>query len=213
MRWLVVSTVLLCLVPMAAARAGDEVPPTPAAKPESAPQHVTVPSLPGQENKQGTVKPEGGMPMDSEGYAVTKRYDPSAKPSPAAAKTGARGSATPSGSTAGAGAQPATSTAAAPAIPIGPAPSGKAVATGANYLTVRGSVVAFEAGRSVTIRHGRTGTENTYTLAPGATVGKDVGPGREVRVRVLAAEKGKVADQVEVVPPSTPLPAKKEGSL
>ena len=85
------------------------------------------------------------------------------------------------------------------------------MATGANYVTVRGTLVALEDGKSVTIKLQKTGTKNTYTLAPGATVGKGVAPGQLVRVRVLAAEKGKVADKVEVVPPPTPAPAKKEG--
>lgn len=187
-------------------RAGDEVPPTPAAKPESAPQHVTAPSLPGQPNKQGTVKPEGGMPMDSEGYAVTKRYDPGAPASKPAKGPPASSAAAPARA-------PTAAPAAAPAIPVGPAPSGKAVATGANTLTVRGTVVSLAPGKSVTIRLQRTGTENTYTLAPGATVGEGVKPGREVRVRVLAAEKGKVADKVEVVTPAAEVPAKKEGNL
>ena len=86
------------------------------------------------------------------------------------------------------------------------------MATGANYVTVRGTLVALEDGKSVTIKLQKTGTENTYTLAPGATIGKGVAPGKLVRVRVLAAAKGKVAEKVEVVPPPTRrLPRKKEG--
>lgn len=96
----------------------------------------------------------------------------------------------------------------APSIPIGPAPTGTGVATGANYLTVRGSVLALDPGKSVTIRRQTTGVRNTYALAPGATVGEGVSPGTLVRVRVLAAEKGKVADKVDLVPPSAPTPVK-----
>lgn len=180
--------------------AGAEPPATPAAKPESAPQHVTAPSLPGQPNREGTVKPDGGMPMDREGYAITKTYDPSA-PTP---KPPTGSGAAPAGKAA-----PATSA----SIPIGPAPTGKAMTTGANYVTVRGTLVALEVGKSVTIELQKTGTKNTYTLAPGATVATDAKPGQLVRVRVLAAQKGKVADKVEIVPPPTPAPAKKAGSL
>jgi hypothetical protein len=202
------SAAILVLFFPAACLAGDEVPPTPAATPQSAPQHVTAPSLPGQPNKEGTVRPDGGMPMDSEGYAVTKRYDPSATPQ-AAPKPGAKPGAAPAAAPASGAASPAGPAAAA-SIPVGPAPTGPAVATGANYVTVRGSLVAVEAGKSVTIKLQKTGTENTYTLKEGAKVAADLKPGQLVRVRILAAEKGKVADRVEAVPPPKPSPAAKE---
>ncbi len=171
MRALLLTAAILSLVPGNAVRAGDEVPPTPAATPVSAPQHVTVPSLPGQPNKEGTVKPDGGMPTDSEGYAITKRYDPKRlRPRTASAGPARRSGAAPRGP--GRETAPAT----VPNIPVGPAPTGKAMATGANYVTVRGSLVALEDGKSVTIKLQRTGTKNTYTLAPGATVGEGVSP-------------------------------------
>jgi hypothetical protein len=193
------------LVFSAAGLAADEVPPTPAATPQSASQHVTAPSLPGQPNREGTVKPEGGLPTDSEGYAITKRYDPSATPPQAAPQAGAKPAPAP-----GAPGAPSAAPPAAQAIPIGPAPTGKAMTTGANYVTVRGSLVALETGKSVTIKLQKTGKENTYTLAEGATVGADLKPGQVVRVRVLAAQKGKVADRVELVPPAKPSPAGKD---
>jgi hypothetical protein len=167
---------------------------------------VTAPSLPGQPNKEGTVKPDGGMPMDSEGYAITKRYDPNAQAPKPAAGTAPASAAAPGAAPAGKAAP-----AAVPSIPIGPAPTGKGVATGTNTVTIRGTLVALEDGKSVTIKLQKTGTKNTYTLAPGATVATDAKPGQLVRVRVLAAQKGKVADRVEIVTP-TPAPAKKEGN-
>jgi hypothetical protein len=185
--------------------AGAEPPPTPVAKPESAPQHVTAPSLPGQPNKQGVVKPDAGMPMDSEGYAITKRYEPGAAPANATPQPASNAGSAGAGATAGAA---ASAPAKAPNIPIGPAPTGKGVATGTNYVTMRGTLVAIEDGKSVTIKLQKTGKENTYTLAQGATIGKGVSPGQLVRVRVLAAEKGKVADKVTVVPPPSPTPVK-----
>lgn len=146
------------------------------------------------------------MPMDSEGYAITKRYDPSATPPQGAPQAAPQAGSKPAPAAAGA---PAAAPA-APNIPIGPAPTGKATATGANYVTVRGTLVGLEAGKSVTIKLQKTGTENTYTLAEGAAVGADLKPGQLVRVRVLAAKKGKVADRVELVPPPKPSPAGKE---
>ena len=71
------------------------------------------------------------------------------------------------------------------------------MATGANYLNGRGEPVSIDAGKSVTIKT-RTGARNTYTLQPGSTVAAGLEPGKTVRVRVLAAEKGKVADRVEI---------------
>jgi hypothetical protein len=138
--------------------------------------------------------------MDSEGYAVTKRYDPGAPAQQG--KAPAKGAA---GTTAAAPASPAA--AAAPSIPVGPAPTGKAVATGANYANIRGTLVALQPGVSVTIKLQKTGTENTYTLKAGATVAPDLKPGQLVRVRALVAEKGKVADRVELVPPAKPTAA------
>ncbi len=193
-----------CLVLGMVGPAGAEPPATPAPKPESAPQHATAPSLPGQPNREGTVKPDGGLPMDSEGYAITKTYDPSAP-----AQKPAAGAAPASGAAPAGQAAPAP----VPSVPIGPAPTGKGVVTGTNTITVRGSLVSLESGKSVTIKLQKTGKQNTYTLAPGATVGKDLAPGQLVRVRVLADQKGKVADRVEVVPPPTPAAAKKEGGL
>lgn len=192
----------------AAGLAGQEAPPTPAATPQSASQHAIAPSLPGQPNREGTVKPDGGLPMDSEGYAITKRYDPSAPPAKASPQPGAKPAAAPAAPATGTAAPGAA--AAAASIPVGPAPTGKAVATGANTATIRGNLVAVEPGKSVTIRIQRTGVDNTYTLKEGAKVAADLKPGQLVRVRVLPAEKGKVADRVEAVPPPKPTAAAKE---
>ena len=181
--------------------AGAVPPPAPTVNPQSAPQHVTAPSLPGQENREGVVTPDGGLPMDREGYAVTKTYDPGAAPAKAAPQAGSTAGGASAGTVAKAPAK-------APNVPIGPAPTGKAMVTGPNYITVRGTVVAVEAGKSVTIKFQKTGRKNTYTLAPGATVGEGVSTGKLVRVRVLAAGKGKVADKIDVVPPPSPAPVK-----
>ena len=190
--------VLFSLV-FGAGAAGAEPPAAPTPNPQSAPQHVTVPSLPGDRNKEGTVRPDGAMPTDSEGYAVTKRYDPGAPAAKGATPPSGKAPATtgPGGSGAGAAGQ----------IPVGPAPAGKMTATGENYVQVRGTLVSVEPGKTVTIKLQRTGVENTYALAQGASVAEGLEPGKTVRVRVLAAQKGKVADRVELVVP-TPAPKK-----
>lgn len=179
---------------LGAGAAGAEPPAAPTPNPQSAPQHVTAPSLPGEKNKEGTVRPDGGMPMDSEGYAVTKRYDPSAPPAKAAPA--------PAGKAAPAPASGASAAAAAAEIPVGPAPSGKMAVTGENYINVRGTLVSVDPGKSVTIKLQRTGVANTYALAPGASVPDGLEAGKTVRVRVLAAQKGKVADRVELIAPA-----------
>ena len=79
--------------------------------------------------------------------------------------------------------------------------------TGENYINVRGTLVSVDPGKSVTIKLQRTGIENTYALAPGASVADGLEAGKTVRVRVLAAQKGKVADRVELIVP-TPAPKK-----
>lgn len=192
--------VFFCLV-LGAGAAGAEPPAAPTPNPQSAPQHVTAPSLPGEKNREGTVRPDGGMPMDSEGYAVTKRYDPNA-PQAKASPAGA-----PAGKAAPAPASEKSAAAAAAEIPVGPAPTGKMAVTGENYINVRGTLVSVDPGKSVTIKLQRTGIENTYALAPGASVADGLEAGKTVRVRVLAAQKGKVADRVELIVP-TPAPKK-----
>jgi hypothetical protein len=163
---------------------------------------VTVPSLPGQPNQERTVTPSGALATDSEGYAITNRLDgsgqlPSGTPAPGAPPAGAAG---PKGN---AKAAPNPNTAAAN-IPVGPAPTGPAVVTGANIVRIRGTLKAVDPGKSVTVKVRGTGRDVTYTLKSGASVPAGLKPGDSVRVTVLAAEKGKVADEVEILPPATP---------
>lgn len=179
------------------------------AAPTAPPQHVTVPSLPGQPNQQGTVTPSGALPTDSEGYAITNRLDasgqlpsgtPAAGPAPAgAAPQGPK----PKGNEA-ATTNPNT---AAANIPVGPAPTGPAVATGANIVHIRGTVKAIDAGKTLTMTVRGTGRDVTYTLKSGASVPPGLKAGDSVRVRVQAAEKGKIVDRVEIVPPAKPAAA------
>lgn len=187
------SLALLAAVPATA----DPPPPTPPPTVVSAPQHVTVPSLPGQKNEEGTVKLGGEIQTDGVGNILTpprSADSPSGTPAPG-----------PAGKAAGPAAAPDRK--GAPAVPsaaVGPAPEGPAVATGKNVVAIRGVVTAIEPGKSITVKVQKTGKDVTYTLAPGAAVPAGTKAGDKVRVRILAAEKGKVADRVERLPPPTP---------
>ncbi|KAA0256282.1 hypothetical protein FBQ97_05545 [Acidobacteria bacterium ACD] len=183
------SLVLLGAVPAVA----DPPPPTPPPTVVSAPQHVTVPGLPGQKNKEGTVKLGGEIQTDAVGNIVTQPMSaegPKGTPAPA-----------PAGKQPATGAPAQGGTAAVPAVPVGPAPAGPAVATGKNVVAIRGVVTAIDPGKSITVKVQRTGKDVTYTLAPKAEVEAGTKVGDSVKVRILAAEKGKVADKVELLPP------------
>jgi hypothetical protein len=182
-------TVALALIALAPSLLSAQQP-TPT--PKGSEQHVTVPSLPDQPNREGTVQPAGGLKTDSEGYAKTKTYDGTVAPTPAPAgrrKPPAKGS--------GAGAAPA-----APppdTLKAGPAPTGKMVTTGANVMHTLGTVTSVQPDGSVTVKLKRTGATVTYTRAANADVPADLKAGDSVRVQVLAAEKGRVTDKIERV--------------
>jgi hypothetical protein len=164
----------------------EDPPPTP----QAAPQHVTVPSLPGEPNREGVVKPGGGLKTDQYGNLTQSIGPPPASTAPTTPGAAAR----PSGRTAS-----PSGSATVPAATAGPAPSGPAVATGANVAHIRGVVKDYAAGKSLTITVRGTGKDVTYTLKAGATVPAGLKAGDPVRIRVLIAEKGKVADVVEVL--------------
>ena len=197
MRTLECAVALFSLVLASAPAPGEPPPPGPTTA--AAPQHVVIPSLPGQRNLEGTVTPSGALPTDSEGYARTTTYgadQPIPGTSPGGAKS-AQGSPAP------------VVPPLPPPPPVGPAPTGKAVATGANVANIRGTLKAIDPGKSATVNVKGTGRDVTYTLAPGATVPADLKPGESVRVRVQLAEKGKVADRIERLGPPTPATPKK----
>lgn len=193
------STLLLAVLVLAAAPAANGQAPV---VPTAPPQHVTVPSLPGQPNREATVTPSGALATDSEGYAVTNRLDasgqlPTGTPPPAgAAPQGTAASRKAKG--APASVQPV------PNVPAGPAPTGPAVVTGANVANIRGTVKAIDPGKTLTMTVRGSGRDVTYTLKSGASVPPGLKAGDSVRVRVQTAEKGKIVDRVEVVPPATP---------
>lgn len=182
---------LFALLLGALGSAAAEPTPTPRPKQESAPLDVTIPSLPGQPNREATVKPDGELATDAVGNSVTR---------PMSAETGQP---TPTAAARVTG-RPAPPSPAGDADPVhaskaGPVASANGGAAGPSTLEVRAVVTAFQAGRSVTVRIRRTGSPVTYTLAPDAEVPADLKRGDAVRVRVLVAGKGRVTDRVERV--------------
>lgn len=163
---------VLCLT-----TSGAPVDPPPAAE-----QHVTVPSLPGQPNKDAVVRPSGSLKTDAAGWVVTKP-EAGEKSRPAPRPASAARSAPMN----------------APMPRVGPAPSGPAIVTGNNTMTIRGVVEAISPSQSVTIRRPSSGSVVTYPLAPGAALPAGLKPGDSVKLRVLALEKDRVAERVERV--------------
>ncbi len=183
----------LCLVAglpgLGGAALAGEPPPTPMPTLAVAPQHVTAPSLPGEPNREGVVRPSGELKTDDYGNLVQPVGVPPVSTSPASP-----------GKPPAAARTKAPAAGPVPANTAGPAPLGPGVATGPNVAHLRGVVKAYEAGKSLTMTVRGTGRDVTYTLKAGATVPAGLKAGDAVRIRVLAAEKGKVVDGVEILP-------------
>jgi hypothetical protein len=154
-------------------------------------QHVTAPGLPGQANKDVVVKPSGTL-KDS-GWGIV--YQGNA-PAPRVVHV-----TTPRQPEADAGVP-------VPYVPARPSgPQGPSVVNAA-YVTVRGSVVRYAKGASVTLLDARTGKERTVPLAKGAWVYDGIKAGDAVAVRVPFGEgsDARTADRVEAQKASSPPP-------
>jgi hypothetical protein len=162
-------------------------------------QHVVAPSLPDQPNKEGVVRPSGSMPTDSEGYVRTNRgaVDPSST-SPAPGGAAAQGSATGSG---------AAGTVSVPAST--PAPNGKATVKAA-FLSVRGTVRAYEKGVSIKVVEA-DGRERAVKIAAKASVYEGLAVGDKVIVRIPLRKSTdeNTTDHVERQKPPKPPPKSK----
>ena len=162
-------------------------------------QHVVAPSLPDQPNKEGVVRPSGSMPTDAEGYVRTNQgaIDPTST-SPAPGGAAAQGSATGSGA-AGMASVPAPTS----------APRGKATVKAA-YLSVRGTVKAYEKGVSITVVEA-DGHERTVKIAAKASVYEGLAAGDKVIVRIPLGKPadGKTTNHVERQKPPRPPPKSK----
>lgn len=157
----------------------------PADPPTATEQHVTVPSLPGEPNKDTVVSPSGSMKTDANGWVVSK---PATGVAPTAPPTPSRQAAPAQGAPV-----------ARPRPKVGPASSAPTAASGNNTMTIRGVVKAVSPSQSVTIQRASSGSVVTYALAPGAAVPTGLKPGERVKLRVLVLEKNRVADKVERV--------------
>ena len=169
------------------ALAQDAPPPTPMPTMAVAPQHVTVPSLPGEPNREGVVRPSGTLKTDAYGNLAQPVGGP-----PVASPTASVGKSRPKPIASSGGPVPLSSP--------GPAPSGPATVTGPNVAHMRGVVKAYEAGKSLTMTVRGTGRDVIYNLKAGAKVPSSLKPGDAVRIRVLTAEKGNVVNGVEILP-------------
>ena len=162
-------------------------------------QHVVAPSLPDQPNKEGVVRPSGSMPTDAEGYVRTNQgaIDPTST-SPAPGGAAAQGSATGSGA-AGMASVPAPTS----------APRGKATVKAA-YLSVRGTVKAYERGISIAVVEA-DGHERTVKIAAKASVYEGLAAGDKVIVRIPLGKPadGMTTNRVERQKPSRPPPKSK----
>ena len=88
-------------------------------------------------------------------------------------------------------------------------PKGKAV-RGASYLTIRGTLTAYESGTSLTVTE-KSGKVRTIAVAKDAKVPGDLVVGEAVVVRVPLQRPfdGKTTDQISrATPPKTPIPSK-----
>lgn len=158
-------------------------------------QRVVAPSLPDQPNKEGVVRPSGSMPTDSVGYVRTNRgpVDPLA-PTPVVAGP----KAAPAAPAAGPGIAAAGSNS-----PTGPRGAAEVKAA---YLSVRGTVKAFEKGVSITIVQ-EGGRERTVKLAAKASVYDGLAAGDKVVLRIPLEKSadGKSTDRVSrQKPPKAP---------
>jgi hypothetical protein len=157
-------------------------------------QHVTVPSAPGQSNKETVVQPSGTLKQGTYGWVLQGDQGELPRSRQAAARsTGADA--------------PPVSGAYSPTVSPGPAaPTGPAVVTAA-YVTVRG-VVKTHTKNAITILE-KNGRERKIALAPRAFVYEGLKAGDEVVMRIPFDEGADchTADRVER--PPTPRAAPK----
>ena len=173
----------------------------PAAAQERVPgaeQHVTVPSAPGQSNKEILVRPSDTMKQTGDGWILQGER---------AATSGAPGMKVPAR---GVSAQPDSGVSGAAAY-VAPAPSGPTgpAVVGAAYVTARGTVKSYTK-KAITILE-KSGRERQVALAPRALVYEGLKPGDEVVLRIPFDEGAdcRTADRVERPPAPKAAPKSK----
>jgi len=192
---------VLTLAAVAAVTATAQQPqPVEAQKPKPAEQSVVAPSLPDEPNKEGKVRPDGSIRTDEYGniLQVPGVVDPSVTPNAGPPP----GVPAPPGSAPAVPAQPALY----PAVPTPPpGPAGPAV-VGATYLSVTGTVKAYDKGVSITIVQ-KNGRERIVKIVPKATVydGLAVGDKVVLKIPLKRPADGKSADKImKWLPPKAP---------
>lgn len=184
---------LLLTPPNAVANSGPQAA-SPRPTPDAAEQHVTVPSLPGERNKEGTVRPGGEIRTDEAGYPVNNRrpVEPGSDKSgtqAAPAKGEATRSAPRTGQTPDARPRRTVSQPVAGSTASG--------APGNSSFFIKGVVKKYEPGKSIRIALSRTGRLIDYTLASDVVVPDDLRPGEPVSVRIVNQGKVRAVDRVE----------------
>ena len=145
-------------------------------------EHATAPAPLGQANKEVVVNPSGTL-KDSGYGIVVQRGDPAPRSAP---PPGPRSELNVS-------APPTYFPPPPPAGPRGPA------VVNASYITVHGSLLRIDKGKSITIRAARTGKARTVPLARNGWVAEGLQPGDAVVLQIPFGEgtDSKTADRVE----------------
>jgi hypothetical protein len=182
---------LLFAAALALPAAAQQSPPAPE-------QHVTMPSAPGQSNKESVVQPSGTLKQGSYGWVL--QGDQVARPGSRRVTVRSTGADAPPDP--GAYSPPAVR---GPAVPAGPA------VVGAAYVTVRGTMKTYTKN-AITILE-KSGRERKIPLAPRALVYEGLKPGDEVVLRIPFDEGAdcRTADRVER-PPAPRAPPKSKFS-
>ena len=161
-------------------------------------QHVTVPSAPGQSNKEILVRPSDTLTQASCGRVLQgERAVASGAPRVTARTRGASAQPDPEEFGAAGYASPA------PGGPTGPA------VVGAAYVTLRGTVKTYTKNAITIVQ--KSGRERQVTLAPRALVCQGLKPGDEVVLRIPFDEGAdcRTADRVERPPAPKTAPKSK----
>jgi hypothetical protein len=162
-------------------------------------QHVTVPSEPGQGNKETVVQPSAAIKTGKYGW-IQQGERPTTSGAPKVPTRAGRASMQPDLGTSGN----------APYVPAPAGQSGPAIVEAA-YVSVRGTVTAYTKS-AITILE-KSGRQRQISLAPRAFVYDGLKPGDEVVLRIPFDEGAdcRTADRVER-PPAPKAPPKSKFS-
>ncbi|MEO6326133.1 MAG: hypothetical protein ABIT01_15745, partial [Thermoanaerobaculia bacterium] len=171
--------------------------------PEAAEQHVTVPSLPGEPNKEGTVRADGQIQTDAAGYPRNdaRPVVPATPGGPAAAEPTRSG---PLRNAPAPGMRPPAKIGGAnapvtreSAVTSGASGSSSSATPGRSTFLVKGKIRGYENGRSIRIALSRSGRVLSYVLSPDAVTPGDLKVGDVVTLRIVNRGKARAVDLVE----------------